>query len=106
MWKMRSSELIESEQTGLREDPGCDSAIIYQAYYDVIYSLESYEANSIYAGVTYCADNHYPIENVDYAIDVSDDRKEFNDFINFDRDSSNFKDVCFSTCCWTLLISP
>ena len=57
MWKMRSSELLVSDGTGLREDPGCDSATIYQAYYETIYALESYEANSIYAGVTYCSDN-------------------------------------------------
>lgn len=32
MWKMRSSYLFESSETGLREDPGCDSMTIYQAY--------------------------------------------------------------------------
>lgn len=106
MWKMRSSSLLESADTGLREDPGCDSGILYQSYHDTIYALESFEANTISAGITYCADNHYPIENVDYAIDVTDDRTEFHDFINFDRDSSNFKEVCFSTCCWSLVISP
>ena len=47
-----------------------------------------------------------PVLGADYAISVSDSRKEFLDFINFDRDSSKFKDVCFSTCCWTLLIVP
>ena len=73
---------------------------------DTIYNLPVNEANSIYAGLTYCADNRYPVINEDYAYDVSDSRTEFTKFVNFDRDSSNFKEVCYSTCCWTLLVSP
>ena len=62
---------------------------------------------TIFAGVTYCANGRYPSEELDdYALDFSDSRTEFLDYINFDRDSSKFKDVCFSTCCWSLMIAP
>ena len=64
-------------------------------------------ANSVYAGLTYCGMGYaYPKLKDEYFVSKTKKGSEFEVLINFDAESSAFKDLCFSTCCWSLFISP
>ena len=64
-------------------------------------------ASTVHAGITYCGTGYnYTSAKAEYFIEKTKTSKEFESLLNFDAESSVFRELCFSTCCWSLFVSP
>ena len=112
MWKTSHSEVL-SDKNGVLQDPGCNPSKLLEAYENVI-SAENEDTmksknktpDSIYAGVTFCGPEMlYPRNETDFYIGKTKEDARIDRWMNFDFTSSKFNQVCFSTCCWTFIVS-